>query len=208
MKGEIGVTVGAAYYLGDINHSKQFYSPSFAFGALYRYNIDTRYSWRISFNRIVVKGSDSDFPSLYQKTRNHSFRNEIFEIGLSGEFNFMDYAPYNFENFSPYVSLGGSLAITQIPTKKFQFVVPFGAGVKYAINKKLYLGLEWVFRKTFTDRIDLLYNSSPDPALPPQTAKQISNENSKDWYTFAGLTISFNIESEKKWCPAYQKHKQ
>jgi opacity protein-like surface antigen len=191
--------------LGDINHSKQFYSPKIGYGVLYRHNINSRYAARIFLNKLTVSGSDLDFSNGYQQIRAHSFSQSIIEFGAMAEFNFLDFIPLDYQNFSPYLTAGPSLAYTQIPGKNFQFVFPFGAGVKYAPNKRLTIGLEWVFRKTFTDRIDLLYNNTLTETTPLVSDKQLSNDNTKDWYSFAGIVLSYNFASEKKWCPAYKK---
>ncbi|MFC2175747.1 outer membrane beta-barrel protein [Bacteroidota bacterium] len=45
-----------------------------------------------------------------------------------------------------------------VPSRKeysnWQFTIPFGVGIKYAIDKKSSIGLEYGLRKTFTDYID------------------------------------------------------
>jgi opacity protein-like surface antigen len=208
LKSEFGLTAGVAYYMGDINHTKQFYSPKIGFGILYRHNFNPRYAVRVFLNRLSVSGSDLDFSNGYQQSRAHSFSQSIVEFGSMAEFNFLDFVPVDYQRFSPYITAGPSLAYTQIPGKNFQIVIPFGAGIKYALNKRLTLGVEWVFRKTFTDRIDLLYNSSISETSPPIAYKQISSDNTKDWYSFAGIVISYNFASDKKWCPAYNKPKK
>jgi hypothetical protein len=46
---DYGVLAGTSSYLGDINPSKLFYSPSLAGGIFYRYNLHPRQALRTSF---------------------------------------------------------------------------------------------------------------------------------------------------------------
>jgi hypothetical protein len=205
LKGEFGITCGVSYYLGDINQDRQFYSPNLAYGVLFRHNFNSHYAARVFVNKLKVSGSDLNFSNGYQQTRAYSFSQSIIEAGVLAEFNFMDYVPLNRQRFSPYVTGGPTIAYTQIPGKNYQLVIPFGAGIKYAPGKRLTIGAEWVFRKTFTDRIDLLNNSTISTNGPLVADKQLSGINGKDWYSFAGIVLSYNFESEKKWCPAFRK---
>ena len=79
--------------------------------------------------------------------------------------------------------------------------LPFGIGFKYGISKRLSLTCEWTYRKTFTDYIDQLppdeYSSGSLPL------KQTSYNNSKDGYSFAGITITYKFALGKHSCPAY-----
>lgn len=92
------------------------------------------------------------------------------------------------------------------------FCIPFGVGVKYSFSKRIAVSLEWGMRKTFTDYMDdisytyylnaidvaegtseyedLLYS---DPNLDHEANMQRGNSNNNDWYSFAGLTITYNI---------------
>ena len=102
--------------------------------------------------------------------------------------------------------------------------IPFGLGVKIAPFKFLSIGLEWGIRKTFTDYIDDVSTNYADPSLlaamngsmalalsDPSTIKHEAgvargNPNTKDWYVFTGLSISFRIKTKNGLCPAYEKH--
>jgi len=81
-------------------------------------------------------------------------------------------------------------------------VIPFGIGFKYGVNKRIVIAAEWTYRKTFTDFIDQLppddYSSSGS-----SSAKQRSYDNSKDWYSFAGITFTYKFALGSNSCPAY-----
>ena len=95
----------------------------------------------------------------------------------------------------------------------YSFSIPFGMGVKYSFSKRISASLEWGMRKTFTDYLDdvsttyytsvdlvdqgsqeyedLLYS---DPLLSHQPNMQRGNSKTNDWYSFAGLTITYYID--------------
>jgi hypothetical protein len=97
------------------------------------------------------------------------------------------------------------------------FSIPFGIGVKYSFSKRIAVSLEWGMRKTFTDYIDdisFTYYRSPDglvegsqeyndllysdPNLDHEPNMQRGNSENDDWYSFAGLTITYNINLKNK----------
>jgi len=97
------------------------------------------------------------------------------------------------------------------------FCIPFGVGVKYSFSKRIAVSLEWGMRKTFSDYIDdisytyyqypdaytegssdyndLLYS---DPNLDHEPNMQRGNSENDDWYSFAGLTITYNINLKNR----------
>jgi hypothetical protein len=97
-----------------------------------------------------------------------------------------------------------------------QIVIPFGFGWKQSITRNINLGLELSARKTFTDYLDDCSTTYVDPAdllrahgqisvdlsnrtgevgeLYPYKDKDIrGNPDNKDWYYFAGFTITYSI---------------
>ncbi len=94
----------------------------------------------------------------------------------------------------------------------FTFSIPFGMGVKYSFSRRISATLEWGMRKTFTDYIDdvsqtyytsvqLTQNDTQayqdltfsDPNLDHQPNMQRGNSKTNDWYSFAGLTLTYHI---------------
>lgn len=95
----------------------------------------------------------------------------------------------------------------------YAFSIPFGIGVKYSFSKKIAASLEWGMRKTFTDYLDdastTYYTSASletpgteayealiysDPTLAHEPNMQRGNSQTNDWYSFAGLTITYYID--------------
>jgi hypothetical protein len=102
------------------------------------------------------------------------------------------------------------------PYSTVGFAIPFGLGVKLSVAKNLGLTLFWEMHKTFTDYLDDVSqtyylnsnNINPndpaellsDPSLTHQPQMQRGNPETKDWYSFSGLTLTykFNIHSKRK----------
>ncbi len=194
---EIGFLGGISYYLGDVNPSKQFYSQKFAFGGLYRYYFDDRYALKFTAIKATLSGSDLDFSNGYQQQRGYEFNTSVTDFALQLEFSFFAFSLIDEKTTaSPYISggIGGYLG----PSKgsPFQFSLPFGGGFKFKITERISAGLEWSFRKTFSDYLDELEAEFPDQ-------KQQAYSNQNDWYSFAGLSIAYKFYQGKMYCPAY-----
>ena len=80
LKGELGIILGTSYYLGDVNHSKQFYSPKLVYGVLYKRNLNEHYALRLNVMKMKLSGNDQDFDNGYQHYRNHNLSHNIYEI--------------------------------------------------------------------------------------------------------------------------------
>jgi hypothetical protein len=97
-----------------------------------------------------------------------------------------------------------------------QLSIPFGAGVKFVLTDKIQVGAELGIRKLFTDYLDdvsssyadetLLRagngNQAADLAFRGDEIKSLSypgegsirgNPKNKDWYAFAGFTVSYRM---------------
>lgn len=92
------------------------------------------------------------------------------------------------------------------------FSIPFGIGIKYSLTDRIGLSVEWGLRKTFTDYLDDIstnyYLDAPsepntaavllsDPLRSHYAGMQRGNPETKDWYAFFGvsLTYKFNLNS-------------
>ncbi len=102
--------------------------------------------------------------------------------------------------------------------------IPFGIGVKANLTKRFTLGIEWGMRFAFTDYLDDVSGTYASPNVVQAERGDIAHElanrsnilngdiegrqrgNSKtnDWYSFALVSLSINIEARPKKCPAYQ----
>ncbi len=202
---EIGIFVGTGYYLGELNQSTLFKNPQPAISLLYKVDFSERYALRISGTYAKFTGSDAGSENGYQLARNHSFSISASEFAAMLEFNFLPYKPASrFEYFSPYITLGTGILLMPSEEGKLPIhpIIPFGIGFKYAFTKRFGVAAEWTLRKTFTDFIDQL----PDQEyteIPTIENKQRTYDNSKDWYSFAGITLTYKFAFGSGKCPAY-----
>ena len=102
-----------------------------------------------------------------------------------------------------------------------QFAIPLGGGLKIAVNPSFNIILEYGIRKTFTDYLDDVSttfvggNGDPypiemsqeedavemsDPTGTHKLGNQRGDPNKKDWYSFAGITLSFKLNNNTKDC--------
>ncbi len=106
-RSELGVLVGGAFYLGDINPSGLFSQTKLVVGGVYRYNLNTR--WAIRGNALwgTVTGDDEKL----KNPRNLNFRSRISEFSLQAELSFLPYFTGSNRNyrFSPYIFGGVAL---------------------------------------------------------------------------------------------------
>jgi hypothetical protein len=98
---EIGGFAGGAFYLGDLNPAGLFSQTQPAFGAVYRYNLTTR--WAIRGN--IFWGTVTADDAKYDNPRNLNFRSRISEFSVQAELNFLPYFTGSIRNhrFSPYL---------------------------------------------------------------------------------------------------------
>lgn len=244
---EIGIFLGGSYYIGELNptgHLNSLTRP--AAGLVYRHNLGYRVSFAGSVLFGSVQGIDARTSSYEQQQRNLSFRSRIYELAGRCEFNFLEYkigddrhqfTPFLFVglavfNFNPKASYGNQwIALQPLRTEaqskgylRTQVSIPFGAGFKMNLARRIGLVIEWGMRKTFTDYIDdvstvyanpadLAANGPASVALADRsttpadnTGRQRGNPRNKDWYCFTGLTLTFQLADKPKSCSAYGQH--
>lgn len=172
---ELGLFGGGSYYLGELNPGVPFANTKPAFGVSARYSKSSRWSFKLSYTRGQVTGSDDQFSGVVN--RDLSFNTTLNDIALVAEFSFWEYftgSKHNF--FSPYLFGGiGFFTFTPksldgvklrplgtegqnepggSPYNQYSLSVPFGIGIKYSLTKRIAMNVEWGMRKTFTDYID------------------------------------------------------
>lgn len=181
---EAGLTVGASNYLGDLseNSSRVFLKETHFSGGIFgRYNVNDFVGVRLGLQYGSLSGTDANADAVDVRQRNLSFKTNIYEVSLTGEFNILGYQPYALSRvFSPYLfggiaffhfnpqaeyefqtidlqplgTEGQGLPDRPEPYRLTEFAIPFGLGLKYALSDKWNLGLELGIRKTFTDYLD------------------------------------------------------
>jgi len=203
---ELGITGGTTFYLGDANHVTVFNRPLYAFGGLYRYNIDTRWALKVSVMYAKVEGDTRDFGYILPNHQDYAaFEREFVDASLVVEFNFLDIGESGYYKgtykVTPYILLGvGLTAYNNMYTAEnmYNFNIPFGIGGKWKIDKRWTLGLEWTIHKLFTDSFDVT-DSSNSILNDPYNTGHVGFFDT-DWYSFANLYISFNLFNTRKFC--------
>lgn len=190
---EIGLSIGASNYIGDLNTGGRLKKMRPAVSALYRYTVNDYVMLRAGAAFGMVAAADSVSNNPFQKARNLSFRSNIFE--LSGQidlhfkkfkigsekhyytpyltsglaiFHFQPKARYNNEvyNLREYGTEGQLSDFTgREKYKLFQPAILLGGGVKYWASGPWSFYLEACFRKTYTDYIDDVSTTYVNQAL-------------------------------------------
>lgn len=207
---ELGILLGRSYYLGEINPKTHMGNGvgSFCFGALFRYNLNDRYSLKLNLNRAKLTGDDLESEFLFNQGRKAQFETKLTELTATIEFNFLPYklgsrdkafSPYLFTGFSyywynPSTTVNGTEVVTSESLKESGVAFAFGPGIKLNMGRKISLNLEWGFRKTFTDYLDGLPNLANDIF---EQGKDYNN----DWYVISGFMFTYKITDEGP-CPA------
>ncbi|MDB5196672.1 MAG: hypothetical protein JWP88_1043 [Flaviaesturariibacter sp.] len=252
-EGEFGVGIGAAHYFGDLNTRAHINHPKPAATAFFRKNFGNYIALRVGASFAQVGYSDAyNNENLTMKQRNLSFNSNIWELAVQGDFNFYRFMPGdpNFR-FSPYVTLGAGLfnydPYAYLGNEKYYLrslgtegqgdtayrdrkpystmavSIPFGVGIKYAINDRINVGFEIVHRFTNTDYLDDVSKTYVDPEIFPLNpdgtpspaallsdrsyeygiingkGAQRGNSKQKDQFATAMIYISLNLQSYR--CP-------
>lgn len=250
---------GLANYQGDLQAKKLTLKGAKFWGSIgAHYDLTEHITARtyISFSSLAA---DDKNGTTTMKERNLSFATNIFEWELGAQYNILNLnynwcTPYVFAGigvfgFKPYTyDVNGGKAYLQPlgtegqglpggprPYKTTQLNIPFGLGALYAINEDIRVGIEFGYRKTFTDYIDdvsgeyyeeaglfagrgataveLAYRGDEVGMGPYPVAK--TNRGSpkyKDGYYYAALTITVRsfIDQYKRIAglPSYKREKK
>ncbi|MFZ1262657.1 MAG: DUF6089 family protein [Chitinophagaceae bacterium] len=253
-EGEFGIGVGASHYFGDLNTRARLNRAKLAGTIFFRKNLGNYIAIRIGASFAQVGYSDQyNTHNTYMYTRNLSFNSKVWELTLQGDFNFFRFMPgepqYSFTpyitfgagvfSFDPYAYLRGrKVPLRQLGTEgqgsalypdrkqysSMAICLPFGGGVKYALNERINIGFEILHRFTNTDYLDDVSKTYVDPAIFPlnpdgsQSDAQLLYDRSyeigepigipnrarggskqKDQFVTAMFHVTFNLQSYK--CP-------
>ncbi len=203
---DLGGYIGVSYYMGDVNKSKIFYSPKLAYGGMYRYNLNSRYAFKLSVTQAKLSGSDLDFKNEFQQLRQHEFVSSVTDISITTEFTFFDYDPGNMSHaISPYVAGGVAIIAAENSDNKLSSLgIPISFGLKFNITEKITAGIEWTYRKTFNDYLDKM-DDATRYNTPMSLHKQKYDKNNNDWYSFCGFYLLYRLYQPNYRCPAYSR---
>jgi len=204
---EIGVFLGGSNFVGDVGKTNYISPNEPAFGIIYKWNKSPRHSYRFSYMQSTITANDLDSDVPGRNLRGYRFKNNIKEFSAGMEFNFFDFNLHEVlkRKITPYVFTGVSyfaydeLYVMNGQTKKDQtertFAIPMIVGVKTNILDHFVLGVEVGARYTFTDNLD-----GSLPANENLAPLQFGNINSKDWYVFTGITLTYTFTEKPCYC--------
>ncbi len=204
-----------------------------------------------------LSADKADNDAAYRYYRNLSFRNDIVEVSGVAIIDLFEnrgtylkrreFAPYVFGGIAafyhnPKAELNGEYVSLQplgtegqqkgylgrSPYSRFQFAVPFGAGIRYKLDRQYDIGFEIGWRKTFTDYIDDVSTTyAGDANLPSAQAIALADrsaealigvsaadkakysgygeatqkrgtDNEADWYIVSGFNFSYILTPKQK----------
>lgn len=193
--GEVGVSGGVAYYLGEYNPSTHFKNTGMYYGLMYRYNLNDRFAFRLNVGMTEVSVKDVKLPENNGVSYPTGFDCSVKDVMAVVEFNFRSFMMPRLDItslWSPYLFTGvGFLAAG----KEGGVTVPLGVGVKFNLVRNFGIGVEWGVRKTFTDKLDGLED-------PWETGESNILFN-KDWLFVTGITLSYRLPYRPD-CKGYQ----
>jgi hypothetical protein len=205
---EIGGGLGTAVYSGDIIRKIDANQSGFQGTLFGKRNFDNVWSLKVGVNLAKIMGSDNIRPiDEFARVRARDFSGRITELSAIMEFNFLDYVNHKSEfKFSPYSFFGMGYAFVNgegiTPYRSGSVIIPFGGGVKFLLNEQVTLGMELGFRASTSDDLDQLsgiinVDERYSGGLPNPVNMNFGNPNTKDWYYFLGLTVSYTLNKAR-----------
>ncbi len=233
---------GFSNYQGDLQDKRFTLNqahPAFGIGVLYDITNNLSARANITFGKV----SGDDKYNSKNTVRNLNFSSTVTDFHFGVEYSILNIqehslAPYVFAGISYFIfnpstkdSAGNKIYLQPLSTEgqgfyqgrnkynKNQFSIPFGGGVKFALNENIQLAFEIGMRKTNTDYLDdvsttyidqnILFLNRGQQAVDlafrgdelkagliyPADGSQRGSPKNKDWYYFSGLNICFRLNS-------------
>lgn len=199
-KYEIGVSGGAAYYVGDLNPFgvSDLHVP---FGGLARYNLNFR--WALRADLIIGKLSgkaDRDGNAFFEGAL-PTFSRNFVDLGIGGEFNFFPYSDKfkykGTKRFTPYIASGTGLLFAGGEESLFAPYLGLGAGLKYKLTDRINLGCRLMYKQLFSDALD-----APKKGDVPKDPYKLNEGFLKngDGYMSLMFSITWDFSPRRKPC--------
>ena len=198
---EVGAFLGGSNYIGDVGSEAYINPNQLAIGALGKWNLSSRYSYRVSLIYSELVGDDAQSSSNARKARGLSFSNKMLEVSAGMEFNFTEFDLHDFSKpFTPYLYGGVSVLmhdnlyydstsnVAQADGNKNAIAIPMAVGAKGKIGQHWVLGAEVGARYAITDNLD-----GSNPTAQISDAQRFGNVYSDDWYVFTGITLTYTF---------------
>lgn len=170
--------LGLAGYQGDLKAKSVSVSQSSFLGSIgARYDLSEHITARSYLTLTSLKADDKKGTASMRR-RNLNFQTKLFEWEVSAQYNLFSlndrwwtpyaYAGIGLYRFNPFTkdTSGNKHFLRPLSTegqgfvpgireyKRTQFHIPFGIGAEYSLNEDMRLGIEFGYRKVFTDYLD------------------------------------------------------
>lgn len=196
---EIGAGVGMVSYEGDFN-GNVLKNMQPMFSALWRYNFDPYKDLRLSATYGKLKGSSKDVDTYYPDyaTEEYSFNRNLLDVSLVFEYNFWPYGTgrdyRGAKRLTPYIygGIGATSASGGGSKSVFTANVPIGLGVKYKLNERMNLGLDWGIHFSLNDELDGVKD--------PYQVKSSGMFKNTDCYSMLQLTLTYSFKAKCRTC--------
>lgn len=216
---DMGVMGGVSRYYGDLTPSGGDVNLHPCFGGFIRYNFDKRVAFKTSFYSATISGTDENQVDDILRARNLSFKASITEFGFMAEFNILPFVPNDPKKiFAPYFTTGatffhynpttvyngqtvelqplgteGQGLASYLTKEKYSLVqaaIPLGGGLRYALNPRVSVAIEAVWRLTFTDFLDDVSGDYPDPSIMQAQATPLAFALSDRTVEYTGVAVN------------------
>ena len=200
-RGEYGLSVGLGQYFGDLNPNANITHPNFAAGFFYLRQLNNYVGIKVNADYTFLGYKDAYSTNTVQRVRNLSFNTDVYELSVTGNFNFFKFFPLIPQfRFTPYLSAGlgavyynpytyldgqqyylNSLKTEGEPSpySLVSWVVPIGFGVKYNVTDRINIFSELNYRFTGTGYLDDVNGNYADASSfdPTSAAYQLQDRS-------------------------------
>ena len=244
---EIGIMGGGMNYIGDLNGERLDGKLNLAGSLLFRYDFHSRWAVQIEALYGTVEGGNPDIlpernlsfsSDIFEASLTVQFNFLPYQTGPFAQrftpYMFWGLGIFSFNPKTQYTDSRGEAqwyelqplctegqGTEQYPDRQpydlIQLSMPFGLGIKYRAFKYVTFGLEYGFRKTWTDYLDdvsttyvdyeLLSGNTEEmagilsdrsgevrPGYRNPVGAQRGDDSLDDWYTFFGLNITVKLD--------------
>ena len=145
---EIGLGAGGTNTRSDVSNFN-ILNTRYAFNGFVRWNFTYAWVARLDYKYLLIAGLDKNNSSPIATARNYNeFHPTVHQISINAEYNFLDFrSAFKKVKLCPYITAGvGLFKLSQYEDQygstqgNFNFCIPFGLGLKYALTKNFNLG--------------------------------------------------------------------
>lgn len=195
---DMGGGIGTTGYLGDANTANLMQNPGFDAALLFRYIANPRWNYKTALYIGSLRGNTAQMTNVLPDKKQFAFSTTFYELSEAVEFHFFNYGMGEYyrhlKRFSPYITAGLGLTLFNADGNlAFSPVIPMGIGFKYKPALRWNLGLEFLMKKSFTDKVD-----GPNLSDPYDIKSGFAKNT--DWYSTLSFTVSYEFSKRCATC--------